>query len=179
MKQLGKDFFLQSTLHVSKELIGKNIAIKTQSGNYQGIVSETEAYFGNDPASHAFCGLTKRNAPMFESGGITYVYIIYGIYNCLNFVCEKENYPAAVLIRGIHIFEGCDIINLDGPGKVCKFLGIDRSDNYKSLTDGSFISLYDNNHTAKLKTTPRIGITKNKDAPYRFVLDKDLHKEFY
>jgi len=172
VKQLGKDFFLQPTLQVSKELIGKNISIKTLNGEHQGIIAETEAYFGDDPASHAFCGLTKRNAPMFMAGGIAYVYIIYGIHNCLNFVCEKENYPAAALIRGINIFDGKSIVKLNGPGKVCKFLGIDRNYNYKSLIDGSFISLYENNTTIKIKTTPRIGINKNKDAPYRFVLDE-------
>jgi DNA-3-methyladenine glycosylase len=143
--------------------------------NYKGIITETEAYFGDDPASHGACGITKRNAPMFEAGGIAYVYIIYGIHHCLNFVCDKEDFPAAVLIRGIHIFkDDGSVLKLDGPGKICKFLNIDRDDNYKSLLDGSFITLYEtNNLPVKIKSTPRIGITKNKDAPWRFVMDKN------
>ncbi|MDR2008331.1 MAG: DNA-3-methyladenine glycosylase [Alphaproteobacteria bacterium] len=167
MNLLNKKFFLNPTLDVAKALLGKSISI----GKYQGIITETEAYFGDDPASHGACGLTKRNAPMFESGGIAYVYIIYGIHHCLNFVCDKEGFPAAVLIRGIHIFNNDDVLKLDGPGKICKFLNIDREDNYKSLLDGSFITLYDNENSVKIKSTPRIGITKNKDAPWRFVME--------
>ncbi|MDR0484155.1 MAG: DNA-3-methyladenine glycosylase [Alphaproteobacteria bacterium] len=171
MKLLDKNFFLQPTLTVAKELISKTIHIKNNQSEYQGIITETEAYFGNDPASHGFCGLTKRNAPMFNSGGIAYVYIIYGIHHCLNFVCEDEGYPAAVLVRGINIIQDNKVIKLDGPGKVCKFLGIDRTHNNKSLTDGSFISVYDTNTTPKIKATKRIGISKNTEALWRFVLD--------
>lgn len=170
---LTQDFFFQDTLTVAQTLLGKLVQFTTSKGKFRGIITETEAYFGDDPASHAACGRTKRNAPMYEQGGIAYVYLIYGMYHCLNFVTERKDYPAAVLIRGINLLtakEG-EYIKLDGPGKLCKYLDINRNHNNSPLcTSGSFINIYDNPTSVSIEATKRIGINKNIDALWRFII---------
>ncbi len=118
--RLKKEFFNRKTLVVARELLGKYL-VRCVGGKIIKVkITETEAYCGpNDLASHASRGLTPRTKIMFGPAGFTYVYLIYGMYNCLNIVTEKEGYPAAVLIRGIE--------NISGPGKVCRELKIDRS----------------------------------------------------
>ncbi len=92
------------------------------------MITETEAYCGpKDLASHASKGRTKRTEIMFGPPGFAYVYLIYGMYYCLNIVTEKENYPAAVLIRAV------DANGLNGPGKLCRFFKIDRALNGEDI----------------------------------------------
>src|SRR5689334_7638816 len=114
MKKLKQSFYERPTLLVAKELIGKILVFK----QFQGIITETEAYFGfDDPASHAFKGVTPRSKVMFGPAGISYVYLIYGMYHCLNIVTEKIDFPAAVLIRGLKLLD-TSALHLDGPGKI-------------------------------------------------------------
>ena len=88
------------------------------------MISETEAYCGpRDLASHASRGKTPRTAIMFGSAGYAYIYLIYGMYYCLNIVTEQKNYPAAVLIRGLYV-KGLDYKKTSGPGKICKIMKI-------------------------------------------------------
>ena len=117
MSVLKRSFFERPTLEVAQELIGKVLVF----GNKKAVITETEAYFGDDPASHGVNGKINRNFPVFGPAGHTYVYFIYGMYHCLNIIIEKEGYPAVVLIRGIEGF--------NGPGKLCKALGITRDQN--------------------------------------------------
>ena len=173
MKLLSHDFFLQNTDEVAKQLLGKLILIKSEIINqtFKAIITETESYHGNDPASHASRSRTIRNEPMFWSGGHLYIYLIYGIYYCLNIVTESENYPSAVLIRGVKIIEPEEKL-LDGPGKVCRYLKIDKTFDRLDICAGKNqkkFSVYDINLKPKFKSTPRIGISKNKDALLRFV----------
>ncbi len=119
--KLGREFFERPTLLVAKELLGKYLVFKGKSGR----ITEVEAYIGeDDPACHAAKGVTPRNKVMFGPAGYSYVYFIYGMYHCLNFVTEKEGFPAAVLIRAVKI-EDVDS-PIDGPGKLCKIFGIGR-----------------------------------------------------
>ncbi len=170
MKRLDIDFFLQNTLWVAQNLIGKRIDFNLENGRkYRGIITETEAYFGNDEASHGAKGKTLRNEAMFERGGITYVYLIYGIYHCLNIVTEKEGYASAVLIRGIELVEP-EKVNLNGPGKICKYIGLTRLHNKVDICNGDKISLYDIGFNPEYVATSRIGISKNTEAHWRFLL---------
>ena len=142
--RLKRNFYNRDTLIVAKELLGKylvrrvfstDLTSSTSSGQAARVIRakiiETEAYCGlNDLANHASRGLTPRTKVMFGPAGFTYVYLIYGMYNCLNIVTEKEGYPAAVLIRGVNIINGLPrdgVAILRGPGKVCRELKIDRS----------------------------------------------------
>ena len=97
MKKLKSSFFNQPTLEVAEALLGKVLVFK----KFSGIITETEAYLGfEDPASHAFKGKTPRSKIMFGTSGVSYVYLIYGMYFMLNIVTEDKDFPAAVLIRG-------------------------------------------------------------------------------
>jgi len=97
-------------------------------------ITETEAYMGTDDlASHASKGRTPRAELMFDEAGKAYIYMIYGMYHCLNIVTEKKDFPAAVLIRGIKI-ENIEYKKTNGPGKLCKFLQIDRRLNGWDIT---------------------------------------------
>ncbi len=103
MKILNQPFYLRDGLSVAKDLIGKILVREYQGKAYRYKIVETEAYMGpEDKASHAYGGkFTQRTKPMFEEGGITYIYLIYGMYYCLNIVVEKKGIPHAVLIRAL------------------------------------------------------------------------------
>ena len=98
----------------------------------RGRLVEVEAYDGpQDRTSHAFPGLTRRNAPMFEAGGIAYVYLIYGMHHCLNIVTGSEGYPAAILLRAAESPEGA--VSASGPGRLTRAFRVDRSMDGASL----------------------------------------------
>jgi len=107
MRKLKKAFFKQSTVDLAKSLLGKYFVY----GNLKGIIVETEAYLGtDDPGCHASRGLTVRNAPMFGPAGNIYVYLIYGMYYCLNIVSGKTGIGEAVLIRALEPLEGIPLM---------------------------------------------------------------------
>lgn len=123
IKTLSQKFFNRQTLKVAEGLIGKFLVRKIGGRQIESMIIEVEAYRGlDDKASHASRGKTPRTNVMFGSPGYWYVYLVYGMYHCLNVVTEKKNYPAAVLIRGVYV-DGCRI---QGPGRVCRYLHIDR-----------------------------------------------------
>lgn len=168
-KPLPHAFFERNTLDVARELIGKQLVYN----DFHGIITETEAYFGGDAASHASRGKTPRNAPMFGPAGRTYIYLIYGIYHCLNIVTEAEGFPGAVLIRGLYLMQE-DVI-LNGPGKLCRHLSITIQQNEVSLSTTNDFYVADINFSPSFECTPRIGISKAKEKPWRFVV-KDTSK---
>ena len=135
MKKLGYSFFNRDTVKVASDLLGKRIIFNTRSA----IITETEAYKGSDDeASHAYYGPTKRSKIMYASPGHSYVYLVYGMHNCLNFVTESEGTAGAVLIRGVKTFEA-PYSKTNGPGKLCKYFGITRKHNGINITqDNSF-----------------------------------------
>lgn len=159
-------FFNRHAAEVACDLIGKRFIFY----HFHGIITETEAYRGkDDAASHAYPGLTLRNKVMFGPPGHIYVYLIYGMHHCLNIVTEEEGNPSAVLMRGLRL-PNC---YLNGPGKICKHLGISKKENNLNVLTHEHIYIAEGIPCADIKMTPRIGITKATDKLWRFV-DKKL-----
>jgi len=162
--KLQRNFFNQATLKVAQNLLGKTIVFN----NKTGIIYETEAYIGqNDPACHAAKGMTPRNKIMFGPAGIAYVYFIYGMYFCLNFVTEKEGFPAAVLIRGIKT-ENIVENKTNGPGKLCNYFGITKKENGVDICNSTNFYVANSNNNYQFICTPRIGIKNGTDKLWRF-----------
>lgn len=162
---LPRPFYERPTLEVARDLLGKTFVF----GNTRGFITETEAYIGQaDPACHAARGRTKRTEVMFGPAGFSYVYLIYGMYHCLNFVTEREGFPAAVLIRGIQLVSPQDE-HLNGPGKLCRDIGITRHHNAIDLTQKKDFCVLNNSIYLKYECTQRIGISKGQDKLWRFV----------
>jgi DNA-3-methyladenine glycosylase len=110
-KKLTQKFYCRPSLAVARELLGKYLVREINGQRLAGKIVETEAYCGfEDKASHASCGLTERNSIMFEKGGFWYVYVVYGIFNCLNITTEKKGFPSAILIRALEPMEGIDLM---------------------------------------------------------------------
>jgi DNA-3-methyladenine glycosylase len=130
MSRLTRGFFEQKTLIIAQQLLGCFLIRKIGKKIIKARIIETESYVGpKDLASHASKGRTARTEVMFGSPGRAYVYLIYGMYYCFNIVTEKEDYPAAILIRGIEV----DGVKIIGPGKVCRALKIDKHFNNQDL----------------------------------------------
>lgn len=164
---LSRIFFNRPTLKVAKDLLGKYLLRETQTGIIESRIVDVEAYIGpKDRACHASRGRTKRNDVMFGPSGVTYVYLVYGMYHCLNLVTERIDFPAAILIRGIEVVENgmgrLDVpTRVDGPGRVCRFLDIDRNLNGVDTTEGKFIWVEDrgeNISPKQIQKLPRIGV---------------------
>jgi DNA-3-methyladenine glycosylase len=129
-KILPEAFFDRPARIVARELLGKYLAGNISGRKITAMIVEVEAYDGpHDKASHAHRGKTLRNAPMFGPAGVWYIYLIYGMYRMLNIVTGPQDYPAAVLIRGIITEDGKRI---DGPGRLTKYFGITKDLNGKS-----------------------------------------------
>ena len=151
--KLGKEFFEQNTLKVAKGLLGKTLCVRKGGKILKGMIVETEAYRGEDDlACHASKGRTKRTETLYKKPGTVYPYLVYGMHYCLNIVTEKENYPSAVLIRGVVIDNVQHrMLNIvSGPGRVCRHFGIDKTFNGLDIS-GKNIWIEDNG----LKISPR------------------------
>ena len=185
---LPLEFYLQEdTLSIAKQLLGKRLSTQINGKYTAGHIVETEAYLGpEDKASHAYGNRrTERTAPMFMNGGIAYVYLCYGIHEMFNVVVQEEGLPHAILIRSIVPDEGLDIMFercrktkvrglSDGPGKLCKALGIDRDLNRVSLRSKSINISEAGIHPSpeEIEIGARIGIDyagEHAALPYRFV----------
>ncbi|MCS6293990.1 MAG: DNA-3-methyladenine glycosylase [Nitrospira sp.] len=157
-KVLPQQYFSRRTVQVARSLIGKYLVRVLDGRQIAGRIIEVEAYVGpQDKACHASKGRTKRTEVLFGSPGQSYVYLIYGMYHCLNVVTEREEFPAAVLIRAIEV----DGVLIDGPGRLCRALQIDRRLNRIDLTAQESLWFEDRggrilrNQVAAL---PRIGV---------------------
>jgi len=191
LKKLERSFYERETLDIARELLGKYIVNDTPDGRTIGKIVEVEAYVGSkDAACHAYNDkCTSRTKVMFGQGGHAYVYLIYGIYYCMNVVTNKENYPEAVLIRAIEPIEGLDlmkrrrgtdkILNLcSGPGKLCAAMGISKAQNGIDLCGANLYLLSGEFISPKcIASTPRININYAKEArnyPWRFIIKDNL-----
>jgi DNA-3-methyladenine glycosylase len=155
---LPRIYFTRPTVQVARSLVGKYLIRCIDGREIAGKIIEVEAYVGSeDKACHASKGRTQRTDVMFGPGGIAYVYLIYGMYHCLNVVTERKEFPSAILIRAIEI----DGELVDGPGRICRALQIDRRLNRVDLTTGESLWFEDRGVVMKkadVGTHPRIGV---------------------
>jgi DNA-3-methyladenine glycosylase len=177
VKALDESFFERSVHAVARDLIGCGLLF----GDAGGVIVETESYERNDPACHAYVGLTPRTSVLFGPPAHAYVYLSYGIHSCLNFVCEPEGKAAAVLIRALEPAWGVDEMRArrgredvrdlcSGPGKLTEALGIGLEMNGEELTRPPF-ELRPRARDwldVEVATGPRIGISRAADYPWRF-----------
>lgn len=175
-KILKKSFFQKNTLEVAQNLLGCFLMRRVGRKILRAQIVETEAYMGEDDlASHASKGRTARTELMFGEAGKAYVYLIYGMYHCLNIVTQKKNFPAAVLVRAVRI-ENVDYKKTNGPGKVCRELKIDRKLNGHDITKGEKLWIeYPAQKISKkyIVAGRRIGVDyagKSKDNLWRFYI---------
>ncbi|MCX6763404.1 MAG: DNA-3-methyladenine glycosylase [Candidatus Moranbacteria bacterium] len=157
---LKRNFYQKNTLDVAKNLLSCFLVRKINNKIIRARITETEAYIGEDDlACHASKGRTKRTEIMYGQAGHAYVYMIYGMYHCLNIVTEKKDFPAAVLIRAVKI-ENVDYKKTNGPGKLCKVLKIDKKLNGWDLTKKEKIWIENGIKISKknIKSAKRIGI---------------------
>ncbi len=163
-KRLRRNFYVRPTLEVAKEILGKYIVRKIGRKELIGKIIETEAYVGPyDKASHAYGGkITQRNRAEYLGGGHIYIYLVYGMHWQLNITTAKAGEPECILIRAL------DLDNLaDGPGKVCRYLKLDKSFYAEDLTKSERIWLEDRGeiiNPKNIKCGSRIGI--DYSGPY-------------
>ena len=202
MARLSREFYNGDTVEIARALLGKVLVRRLENGTLlAGRITETEAYVGRcDKACHAYnYRRTERTETLFAPPGHAYIYLIYGMHHCLNFVTEPEGEPAAVLLRAIEPLAGTDTMLrlrygdkpltpyraahfLDGPGKVCQALALTRRENRLDLT-GDTLFICDSPADISLPCPdlppetvlcgPRIGIDyaeEARDFPWRFQL---------
>ena len=197
MELLGRDFYDRDTVTVARDLLGKHLVRVLEDGTRLVCrITETEAYVGRmDKACHAYgYKRTARTETLFAPPGTAYIYLIYGMYHCLNFVTEPEGEPSAVLIRGAVPVANGDIIAknrfkckmaemsayqrknfLNGPGKLCQGLVLAREQNGLDITD-SHGPLYvcDGPAPSHIQVGKRVGIDYAEEAvdfPWRFWME--------
>ena len=205
MTRLSREFYNHDTVEVARNLLGHYLVRQLDGESLIGRITETEAYIGRcDKACHAYnYRRTERTSTMFMAPGHAYIYLIYGMHHCLNFVTEAEGEPAAVLIRAVEPVAGIDTMRrlrfgdkpmtpyrqknfLNGPGKVCQGFSLTTAQNRLDLTgDTLFVcdTLPDDIAPPRLSvsqericTGTRIGIDyaeEARDFPWRFWLEQE------
>jgi DNA-3-methyladenine glycosylase len=170
-KILKQEFFARDARVVARSLLGKYLVRRYRGREEAYRITEVEAYIGpHDKASHAHRGRTTRTEVMFGKPGRFYVYLVYGMYWMLNIVTDVDDYPSAVLIRGV---EG-----IDGPGKVTRVLHIDKRLNTKGVHKRTGLWVEDRGERVRHKnifSLPRVGVAYAGEwaaKPYRFILKR-------
>lgn len=188
---LPRTFYDRSVLTVARQLLGTRLVRVENSLRLSGTIVETEAYRGEeDLGCHAHAGRTPRTAVMYGPPGHAYIYFTYGMHWLLNCVCEKEGFPAAVLLRAVFPQQGQERMLqlrprprsggwLDGPAKLCQGMGIDGRLNGVDLCDPDGELFLEHGVTfpdEQVRTTARIGLFSVpepwKSIPWRFVVDQ-------
>ena len=204
MARLPREFYDRDTVKVAQDLLGKYLVRNLNGELLVGRITETEAYIGRcDKACHAYnYRRTARTETLFMAPGHAYIYLIYGMYNCLNFVTEPEGEPAAVLLRAVEPVAGMDSLLrlrygdklltpyrqknfLNGPGKVCRGFALSKAENRLDLT-GDTLFICESPEDVGLPCPespkehicagPRIGIDyaeEARDFPWRFWLQQE------
>lgn len=187
--------FFQSydTLTLAQKLLGCELVHDSPDGITAGIIVETEAYLSDDPACHAYQRRTPRTEPMYAAAGTIYVYLIYGMYQCVNVVSNREGIGEAVLIRALQPTQGMELMQMrrkmkmnrgasapkeigvkqlcNGPGKLVVAMNINSiNHNNKLLTESSLFITPSGTPDPEIIATTRIGINVGKDLPYRFLI---------
>lgn len=176
--RLQKSFFVRPTLTVAKELLGKYLVRKIGRKRLAGKIVEVEAYIGpKDKASHAYnWKITPRNKTEYLEGGRIYIYLCYGMHWQLNIVTAKAGQPECVLVRALEPVKTSGV-DASGPGKLCKWLELDKSFDSEDLTKSKRIWLENRDEKiekSQIAMGPRIGIDYAKEwakKPWRFYID--------
>jgi DNA-3-methyladenine glycosylase len=181
------------TLTLAEKLLGCELIHDSPDGITAGIIVETEAYLRDDPACHAYNRRTARTEPMYAVAGTIYVYLIYGMYQCVNVVSNKQGVGEAVLIRALQPTQGIDLMQMrrslrknhraaankdlalkdlcNGPGKLVVSMGINAvTHNNQLLTESSLFIKPAITTDLEIATSTRIGITVGTELPYRFMI---------
>jgi DNA-3-methyladenine glycosylase len=183
MTILSSTFFDRSPLDVAPQLLGKILVRRLDGLTISGRIVEVEAYLaGDDPASHAYQGMTKRNTSLYKSAGHAYIYRIH-TQHCLDLVTEKVNVPTSVLIRALEPIEGIDIMQklrgrkkltdlTTGPGKICQALSLTKVlDGIDVTSPNSPLTVCDDGSQPEhITKSTRIGISKAKEMELRFLI---------
>lgn len=212
-RPLSRRFFARDADVVARDLLGRVLVRETPEGRLAARIVETEAYFGpagrnphllerrdmqpalrgrllreGDPASHSFPGVTKRNSVMYGRPGLAYVYLIYGMHECMNVVTGPDDEPQAVLLRAGEPLEGVEQMVRNrgrpleptevasGPAKLAKALGITRADYGRDLTEGA-LRFEAGRRVADedVRVGPRVGVVGGEDLPLRFLVAGSPH----
>jgi DNA-3-methyladenine glycosylase len=159
MRKLPRSFYDRDTIVVARELLGKYLVHASRGVKRVGKIVEVEAYLGpQDLAAHSAKGRTKRTEIMFGPPGHAYVYLIYGMYHCMNVVTEREGHASAVLLRAIEPVENIEGRTY-GPGLLCRAMKIDRRLNaHDLLSENFFIAAPEETESFTIVKRPRIGV---------------------
>ena len=181
---LPREFFARHPAAVAPDLLGKLIGLP--DGRLARLV-EVESYAQDDPAAHTFRGKTARNQSMFGPAGHLYVYFSYGVHWCANVVCGEEGYGAGVLLRAAEPLDGIELMRAargkealqqlcSGPGRLAQAFGIDRGYDGTDLTGSGPLTISGDGYRPwDVVACPRIGLTKNAEAPLRFLVAGSVH----
>ena len=174
---LPLDFYCRDTLTVARELLGCTLVSRAGGEETRGVILETEAYRGAlDPAAHSYKGRTQRVRALYEGKGLAYIYLIYGMYWCLNLSCGPADSPDCVLIRALEPVEGIHIMSrrrgtggltslCSGPGKLTMAMGITREEYGARLYEpDSPLTVLEGRRDLDVAVSPRIGIDYAGDA---------------
>ena len=189
MKKVSRDFYNRSALVVAKEILGKTLVHETKEGITKGKIVEVEAYMGaKDKAAHSYKPHSKRTMIQYGEGGYAYVYLIYGMYICMNVVTNIQNIPEVLLIRALEPIDGIELMkkrrktnrikNLcNGPGKLSQAMGITK-ENYGEDLCGNTLYLEDAMpiKSEQIVQTKRINIDyaeEAKDYLWRFLIKEN------
>ena len=181
---LPRSFYMRDTLTVARELLAKHLVRRVGEPELVGRIVEVEAYGGaDDPASHAYRGMTPRNQVMFGKGGIAYVYFTYGKHYCFNVTTEKEGVPGAVLIRALQSVSGIEMMQknrevktlrdlTNGPGKLTQAMSITKKQNGLDLARSRELFIFKPRvkDDFKVASARRIGIRVGAEKPWRFYI---------
>jgi DNA-3-methyladenine glycosylase len=177
----------QDTVALARALLGKVLVRDVRGELAAGRIVETEAYLQNDPACHAFRGMTQRNRPLFLGHGHAYVYLCYGTSYMLNVSSEAEGIGSGVLLRALEPLHGAEVMQrrmrhvkprdlTRGPGRLAAALMVDLSHNGLNLfTDGQLWIGSDGHKIESVGESTRIGLTKGADARLRYFVPGSLY----
>jgi len=190
---LEREFFTRNTLHVAREILGARLVRVVEGKQLSGIIVETEAYLGEqDLGCHARAGRTPRTQIMYGPPGHAYVYFTYGMHWMLNIVTERENEPAAILIRAVVPVEGLDYIAkrrvgrprsewTNGPAKLCQAFNITGAENGLDICQPGGTIWVERNQTipdSSVTNSPRVGLNNVPEPwnsiPWRFWISKEF-----
>lgn len=175
-ERIPRDFYARPASEVAPELVGAGVEV----AGVGGVIVEAEAYEQDDPACHAFVGITERTRVLYGPPGHAYVYLCYGIHRMFNLVCGPDGSAGAVLVRALEPTAGLEQMRArrgrerdrdlcSGPGKLCQALAVELVDSGADLCAGDArIALRRPQRQPELVSGPRIGITRAADYPWRW-----------